>query len=281
MRQNRAGNSWFYKSLSAEAARITGKINSKQGAADAGTLMKAIVVLPTYNEKDNIESIVRELLKIDGLGIVIVDDDSPDGTGQIADRLAREHVDRVRVIHRKERGRGTAGIAGFKYALAQQVEYILEMDADFSHDPADIPRLMETAERYDVVIGSRYIAGGKDADRGLVRQLISRIASLYTRLVLGWDIRDWTGGFKCYRKQALASLNFDCFYSQGYSIGMEILCRLRKNGHSFVEIPIVFRNRKEGRSKFSFHHVIEYFINSLRLRGERFCFWKREVRVNS
>lgn len=233
--------------------------------------MKAMVMLPTYNESDNLESLVGEILKLDGVQVVIVDDDSPDGTGEMADKLAAENPGRIHVIHRNQRGRGTAGIAGFRYALTQEVDYVIEMDADFSHHPSDIPRFLQMAAWYDVVIGSRWVPGGRD-ERPFMRSLISRLASAYTRLLLGPAIKEWHGGYKCYRRQALASLDFARFRSQGYAIGMETLYRLRKRGYSFVEIPITFKDRRKGRSKFSWREIAGYLAISLRLKleGSRF-----------
>ena len=225
-----------------------------------------MVMLPTYNEKENIESIVSDILKLDNVSIVVVDDDSPDGTGKIAEELAQQGPNRIHVIHRKERGRATAGFTGFQYALGQDVDCIIEMDADFSHNPAYIAQLLEKATDFDVVIGSRYAPGGKDSDRSPLRTLISKIASTYTRLFLGWSIKDWSGGYKCYRKEALGSLDFGSFYSKGYAVGMETLYRLKRNGYSMIEIPIVFEDRKLGNSKFSWHHIAEYFLTSAKLR---------------
>ena len=225
-----------------------------------------MVVLPTYNEKDNIRNIVQAILRNNHVSVVVIDDESPDGTGAIADELAKENSDIVHVIHRKERGRASAGFIGFKYALTHDVDYVIEMDADFSHDPADIPRLLSMAQEYDVVIGSRYAPGGKDGDRTFIREVISKVASLYTRLLLGWPIKDWSGGYKCYSKQALASLDFSKFHSKGYAVGMETLYRLSKNGYSIIEIPITFQDRRLGQSKFSWHHIVEYFQTSAKLR---------------
>ncbi|MDY6833271.1 MAG: polyprenol monophosphomannose synthase [Chloroflexota bacterium] len=228
--------------------------------------IRTIVILPTYNEKENIESITNKILKFDEISVVVVDDESPDGTGAIADELAAVNSDRIHFIHRKERGRASAGFVGFAYALAHDADYVIEMDADFSHNPADIPRLLNMAREYDVVIGSRYAPGGKDAERTLVREVISKIASLYTRLLLGRPIQDWSGGYKCYSKQALASLGFSKFHSGGYAVGMETLYRLSNNGYSIVEIPITFQDKRLGRSKFSWHHIVEYFHTSVKLR---------------
>lgn len=227
--------------------------------------MKAIVMLPTYNEKDNIEVMVGQILEIGDMNIVIVDDESPDGTGEIADKLATQNPKRIHVIHRQERGRGTAGIAGFKYALTQDVDCIIEMDADLSHDPKYIHQFLEKIRECDVVIGSRLIKGGSAA-RTPTRKIISNTANLFTRLVLGWHIRDWVGGYKCYRKKALGSLDFEKFYSTGYSIGMETLYRLKKEGFTFIEIPIEFTDKRTGASKFSSKEIFRYMIVVMKLR---------------
>ena len=247
--------------------------------------MKLLVMLPTYNEKDNLERMVNAILHlrerpamvrlgVTAVRVVVVDDDSPDGTGELADELSRRDPGNVYVIHRKERGRGTAGIAGFRYALTQDVDYIIEMDADFSHNPADIPRFLAEARSCDVVIGSRYISGGQSGKRSVFRHLISRGASLYARLVLGTNIGEWHGGYKCYSRSALASLDFDGFLSKGYSIGMETLYRLLKLGYSYREMPITFQERVRGESKFSFKEVLDYARVALQLR----CSGKREQR---
>ncbi len=227
--------------------------------------MKAMVMLPTYNEKVNIERMIAAILGHDGVSVVVVDDSSPDGTGEIADRLAAESPGRIHVIHRKERGRGTAGIAGFKYAREQDVDCVIEMDADFSHNPADIPRFLEKIDQYDVVIGSRLVAGSK-ALRNPLRRLISNGANLYARVFMGWHIRDWCGGYKCYRRAALKGLDFERFRSRGYSIGMETLYRLTRNGCTFVEIPIEFTDQRQGQSKFGFREITGYAANVLRVR---------------
>lgn len=226
--------------------------------------MKAIVMLPTYNERDNIESLVNQILKKDNVSLAIVDDNSPDGTGEIADRLAIQNPKRIHVIHRKERGRGTAGIAGFRYALEQDVDCIIEMDADFSHQPEYIPQFLEKVRDYDIVIGSRFVKGGRSV-RNPLRGLISNGANLYTRLLLGWHIRDWCGGYKCYTKAALGSLDFNDIYSKGYSIGMETLYRLINKGFSYVEIPIEFTDKRKG-SKFSAKEITSYMLTAARLK---------------
>jgi dolichol-phosphate mannosyltransferase len=227
--------------------------------------MKAMVMLPTYNEKDNIENMLGQIMKHDGVSIVVVDDSSPDGTGEIADRLAAQNKGRIHVIHRKERGRGTAGIAGLQYARNQEVDCVIEMDADFSHDPRDIPRFLGKIGDFDVVIGSRLVKGSK-ALRNPVRRVISNGANLYASLFMGWHIRDWCGGYKCYRRAALKTLDFEKFRSKGYSIGMETLYRLTKNGCTFVEIPIEFTDQRQGKSKFGFREIAGYAANVLWLR---------------
>jgi len=234
--------------------------------------MKAIVMLPTYNEKENIEGIVEEILKHDNVRIVIVDDGSPDGTGQIADKLAEKYVGRIHVIHRKERGRGTAGITGFKYAITQDVDCIFEMDVDFSHCPGDIPRFLEWIKKYDVVIGSRYVKGGKSVNCRLRNIILSYVSNMYNRVILGLKIKDSSGGYKCYRKEVLESINLDDYISKGYSVGPETLFKIKQKGFTIKEIPIVFRNREKGESKANFKVILEYPIVVLKLRlKSMFC----------
>jgi len=242
--------------------------------------MKALVFLPTYNEKENIERMVEAILELehhselDRIGItevhvLIVDDNSPDGTGEFADRLMGKHSDKVHVIHRTTRGRGTASITAFKYALKQDVDYIIEMDADFSHDPQDIPRLLEGIKNYDVVIGSRFIQDSKIGPRSPWRRLTSWVAEFYTRLILGIDIKDWSSGYKCYRRQALAGLDYTSLFSNGYSIGMETLYKLIKSGYSYKEIPITFMDRAAGVSKFTSKESLNYIRVAWRVRRSR------------
>jgi dolichol-phosphate mannosyltransferase len=227
--------------------------------------MKAMVMLPTYNERENVENIVGEILRHRDVSIVVVDDRSPDGTGEIADRLASENPGRIHVMHRKERGRGTAGIAGLRYAREQDVDCVFEMDADLSHDPRQIPEFLERIRDCDVVIGSRFAKGSK-AERKPLRKLITDVARVYTQVLLGRGIKDWSGGYKCYRREALKSLDFDRFRSQGYSIGMETLYRLTRKGFRCIEIPIEFTDQRRGKSKFSVGEIMGYMVNVLRLR---------------
>jgi dolichol-phosphate mannosyltransferase len=211
------------------------------------------VILPTYNEAENLEPLVeavRERLP-ESRRVMIVDDNSPDGTGGIADRLAAEHDD-VTVLHRALKGGlGPAYIAGFREALAGGAELVIEMDADFSHDPAYLPQLLRAAEDADLVIGSRYVPGGGVTDWGPVRRLISRGGSAYARTALGIDIRDLTGGFKCIRRQVLEAIDLDSIDSLGYAFQVEVTYRAIQAGFRVVEIPIVFRDRREGNSKMT------------------------------
>jgi len=209
-------------------------------------------MIPTYNEIENLRRLVEQVVaQPGGFGAVIVDDNSPDGTGKLADELALEHPGRVVVVHRTERGRGTAGIAGFRRALELGVPYLLEMDADFSHDPNDLPRLLQACQAgADVAAGSRYVPGGKQLNRTLYRQFMSVLSNLIYRLILGTRVHDISGGFKCYRREAMTALDWDHFFSYGYSIGMETVFRQERMGFRIQELPITFADRQFGRSKF-------------------------------
>jgi len=205
-----------------------------------------------------------------GFGAVIVDDNSPDGTGDLADQLAAEHQGRVFPVHRlHERGRGTAGIAGFRRGLELGAPYLLEMDADFSHDPADLPRLLHACQNgADVAAGSRYVPDGKQTGRSVYRELVSRASNLVYRLILGTKVRDISGGFKCYRRHAMAALDWDRFYSYGYSIGMETVFRQERMGLRIVEVPITFADRRLGQSKFRMKEGLLCLQVSLKLVKE-------------
>src|SRR4051794_33377003 len=235
----------------------------------------AWLVLPTYNEAENVERIVRAALPAlasatDDHHILVVDDGSPDGTGEIADRLAAE-VPGVEVLHRPGKlGLGRAYLAGFERALASGAELVLEMDADFSHDPADLLRLIDAAEAgADLVLGSRYVAGGNVTDWGLLRRLVSRGGSWYARVVLGLQVRDLTGGFKCFRRSVLEALNLDAVHADGYGFQIELTYRAVKAGFRVVEIPIVFRDRRVGESKMDARIALEavWKVPALRRRN--------------
>jgi dolichol-phosphate mannosyltransferase len=219
----------------------------------------AWLVLPTYNEADNIEAFVEAVLpKLPSSArILIVDDNSPDGTGQIGDDLAAGH-EVVTVLHRQRKeGLGPAYIAGFKHALERDAGMVLEMDSDFSHDPAYLPRLLEAGERADLAIGSRYVPGGGVGDWSVLRRAISRGGSAYARLVLGVGVRDLTGGFKCFQRRVLEAIDLDSIHARGYAFQIEMTYRAIQRGFEVVEVPIVFRDRRAGSSKMDRSIVAE------------------------
>ncbi|MCI0669592.1 MAG: polyprenol monophosphomannose synthase, partial [Myxococcaceae bacterium] len=213
----------------------------------------ALVCVPTYNERDNLEPIVRAILAVDPrVDVLVVDDNSPDGTGKLADSLAAAEP-RVRVLHRERKeGLGRAYLAAFRWALSQGYAYVLEMDADFSHDPRHLPTLLDTAEEgADLVLGSRYVQGGGTVNWGLLRRFISRGGSLYARTVLGVGVRDLTGGFKCFRRQVLESIDLGAVRSAGYAFQIELTYRTLRSGFTVAEVPIRFEDRRVGQSKMS------------------------------
>ncbi len=216
--------------------------------------MRVVAVIPTYNEKENAVAMAEAALAnlpADG-GVLFVDDNSPDGTGAILDGIAAKEP-RVSVLHReKKEGLGRAYVAGFAKALEMGAERIVEMDCDFSHDPADIKRMLEAVENADVVVGSRYVKGGKCVGWPFKRWLISRCGGIFIRMMLGVPVKDPTGGFKCFRRSALEALgDFSCIRSFGYSFQMEMNFRMSKMGLKVVEIPITFAERRAGKSKIS------------------------------
>jgi dolichol-phosphate mannosyltransferase len=220
--------------------------------------VRTTVCLPTYNERDNLEAMVRALGEVlpNDARVLVIDDASPDGTGEVADRLAFE-LPWVSVLHRsRKEGLGPAYLAGFRQALADGAELVLEMDCDFSHDPADVPRLIAAAADADLVLGSRYVGGGRIDNWGTLRRLISWAASLYTRLLL-MPIRDPTGGFKCYRREVLETIDVDAIRSRGYAFQIETTYRALRAGFRVVEVPITFVDRQVGGSKMSRGIVLE------------------------
>ena len=230
-----------------------------------------VVCLPTYNERENLEAMVSalgEVLPAEGR-ILVIDDNSPDGTGEIADRLAAERDD-VDVLHRpRKEGLGPAYLAGFARALELGADLVVEMDCDFSHDPADVPRLLTAAESADLVLGSRYVLGGGTRNWGLVRRAISRWGSLYAQLILGLGVRDLTGGFKCYRRTVLETIDLQAIRSKGYAFQIETTYRTLRAGFRVVEVPITFVDREVGGSKMSKAIVVEavWKVPLLRLRA--------------
>lgn len=210
---------------------------------------RSVVVLPTYNEKENIEAITRDILAYLKCDVLVVDDGSPDGTGAIADRIAASDS-RVHVLHRQgKQGLGTAYIAGFRWAHERGYSHVFEMDADFSHPPWDLPRLMAAAEGADLVIGSRYVKGGSTIGWDFKRRLLSRSANLYARTILGTGVKDMTGGFRCFRTEKLMQLDLAAVAAQGYAFQIEMTYRMKRNGARIVEVPIHFIDRRLGASK--------------------------------
>ena len=231
-------------------------------------MTKIIVVIPTYNEKNNILRLLNQIfaLKVDGLNILIVDDNSPDGTGRLVEELKRNNI-YLDILHRESKqGLGKAYVAGFKEALSKGADYIFEMDADFSHDPKYIPEFLKTIKNYDLVLGSRYIKGGGVSNWNLTRRLISRFGNIYARLILGLPFHDLTGGFKCYRRQVLEKINLDDLSSVGYNFQIESTYKVYQAGFRIAEIPIIFTERAEGVSKFNFKIMLESFWKVLQLK---------------
>lgn len=231
----------------------------------------AWLVLPTYDEAENLEPFLAAVLpKLPAdARVLVVDDNSPDGTGEIADRLAAGD-ERIEVLHRTAKeGLGPAYIAGFRKALAEGAGLVLEMDADFSHDPAYLPRLLEAAKRADLVIGSRYVEGGGVSNWGAVRRGISRGGSTYARFVLGVRVRDLTGGFKCFRREVLEAIDLDSVDARGYAFQIEMTYRALQAGFRVAEVPIVFRDRQAGSSKMDGSIVLEAIWRVPRLRFGR------------
>ncbi|KKW41983.1 MAG: Glycosyl transferase, family 2 [Candidatus Magasanikbacteria bacterium GW2011_GWA2_56_11] len=232
--------------------------------------MKPIIVIPTYNERDNIATLVSQIfaLRIPELEIVVVDDNSPDKTAEVVEGMRADYP--VHLVKRlRKLGLGSAYIAGFKKALALGADYIFEMDADFSHDPADLPRLLSAAADHDLAIGSRKILGGKIVGWSLWRRLSSAGAMFFSRLLLGLRVRDVTAGFRCFRSQALKSIALDTVKSNGYAFQEELLYRAEQAGFSIIEVPVVFNDRRRGRSKLSKKDIWEFFTVMYKLKFSR------------
>ncbi|WP_411277515.1 polyprenol monophosphomannose synthase [Gaiella sp.] len=237
--------------------------------------MRAMVCLPTYNERDNLDPMIRALgeqLDTDRDRVLVIDDNSPDGTGKLADDLAAE-LPWVEVLHRQQKeGLGPAYIAGFRHALARGAELVVEIDCDFSHNPADVPRLIASCEAgTDVTLGSRWVQGGGTVNWGAGRKLISRGGSLYARIILGVGIRDLTGGFKCFRRGVLEAIELEAIAAKGYGFQIETTYRMLRKGFSVVEIPITFVDRRVGESKMGGSIVVEAMLQVplLRYRAAR------------
>ena len=240
--------------------------------ADAEVVLQVAVIVPTYNERENIEMLVTQLLALPlDARVLVVDDNSPDGTGAISDRLSADNDGRVIVVHRAGKlGLGTAYIAGFKRALAEAADLVCTMDADFSHNPRYVPAMVEKAcQCYALVIGSRYVRGGGTSGCSFERRLLSWGANAFARTVLGLRAHDTTAGFRCYRRDVLASMDLDDIKASGYSFLIEMLYRVQRRGWRVGEVPIIFENRRLGASKISKGEVTKAMSTVLRLGRAR------------
>jgi dolichol-phosphate mannosyltransferase len=221
---------------------------------------QTLIIVPTYNERENLPRMAQKILSLPvAVDLLVVDDNSPDGTGKIADELAAQHP-QINVLHRSEKnGLGRAYIAGFKWALDKNYEFIFEMDCDFSHDPEAIPNFLKVAQNFDLVLGSRYSGGVRVLNWPLKRLMLSRSAGVYVWLITGMPFTDPTGGYKCFRRRALQAIQLDAIQSNGYSFQIELTHRLWRDGFKVVEVPIIFTERVEGTSKLSGGIVTEAF----------------------
>lgn len=228
--------------------------------------MKTFAVVPTYNEANNIEKLIREILNLNlGIEIAVIDDDSPDGTWKIVEELSQKFKG-IHCIRRcNQKGRGSAGIAGFKFALAEGADYIIEMDADFSHQPCYIPEMLEKIKNYDIVIGSRFVKNGADK-RGLSRHIITVFANFYIRQILKIRIKDCTSGYRCFRRSVLENINLDNTISLGPAIVQEVIYKSHLMGYSITEIPIIFVDRIRGKSTFNWKIMLQGFLMVLIIR---------------
>lgn len=229
--------------------------------------MKTLIIIPTYNEYENLQPLLRSIFSYaPHTEILIVDDNSPDGTGELADQL-HEQDSRIQVIHRAGKlGLGTAYVAGFKYAISNGYDAAFEMDADFSHDPQYLPNFLQAIEDADLVIGSRYIPGGATPNWSLTRRMISGCGNVFARFMLGIPVHDCTAGYRCYRREVLESIDLDSIQSQGYAFQVELAYRVMRQGFVITETPIVFMDRRIGKSKMSRKIVAEAFLYVLRTR---------------
>ncbi len=229
--------------------------------------MRSLIAIPTYNERENIGALIEQVLaNAPTTDLLIIDDNSPDGTGQLVDELAKNDP-RIHVMHRAGKlGLGTAYVAGFRYAIANDYDLVFEMDADFSHDPRYLPHFFEAAQDADLVIGSRYIAGGGTPNWKPIRRFISGGGNRFARMMLGIPIHDCTGGYRCFRVSALRTLNLDAISAQGYAFQVELAYNMWKSGYRWRETPIIFEDRRVGKSKMSRKIFIEAFTWVVRAR---------------
>jgi dolichol-phosphate mannosyltransferase len=235
------------------------------------TPRRALVCLPTYDERENVEPITRAILEATPeVDVLVIDDNSPDGTGEIADAIAAREP-RVNVLHRPgKEGLGKAYLAGFAWALGRGYALVLEMDADFSHSPRYLPEMLATAQRADLVLGSRNVKGGGTVNWGIGRKLLSRGGSFYARTILGLAVRDLTGGFKCFHREVLEAIDLETVQCSGYAFQIELTYRAIKKGFRVAELPIVFEDRRVGRSKMSRRIVLEAIAKVWSIRRSRF-----------
>lgn len=230
--------------------------------------MKTVIVIPTYNERENIPALLDKIdsLALENLEIVVVDDNSPDGTWQVVEERGRRSA-YIHLLRRmEERGRGLAGIAGFKCALDIGASVVIEMDGDLSHDPSYIPDFLSGIERFDVILGSRFIKGGGCKGRGFLREFVTKIAALYIRVMLGFSVKDPTSGFRCFRREVLEGINLSTLTARGPFIVTEVLFRCHRKGFRIGEIPIIFEERTRGRSKLGFRVLLGNIVRVFRLK---------------
>ena len=229
--------------------------------------MRSLIAIPTYNERENIGELIQQIFaQVPTTDLLIIDDNSPDGTGQLVDELAARDP-RIHVLHRAGKlGLGTAYVASFKYAIEHDYDFVFEMDADFSHDPRYLPKFFAAAQDSDLVIGSRYIAGGGTPNWKPIRRFISGGGNMFARTMLGIPIHDCTGGYRCYRVTALSTLNLDAISAQGYAFQVEMAYNFWKSGYRWREVPIIFEDRRVGKSKMSRKIFIEAFVWVVRTR---------------
>lgn len=229
--------------------------------------MKKLVIVPTYNEVENVKVLIPELMKLESqFDVLFVDDSSPDGTGNYISEISKQNS-RVYLLSRtKKEGLGKAYIAGFNWGLDKGYDTLTEMDADFSHRPVDLDSILKIIDQHDVVIGSRYVPGGRTVNWGIIRKLISRGGSLYSKIILGYPTNDWTGGFNTWKRQVLKDIDLSTIQSNGYSFQIELKYKAQKKGYKIKEYPIVFEDRRVGQSKMSPKIVLEAFYKVWMIR---------------
>ncbi|HLI52552.1 MAG TPA: polyprenol monophosphomannose synthase [Thermomicrobiaceae bacterium] len=228
---------------------------------------KTLVILPTYNERANVATLLPAILRHPDVDVLVVDDNSPDGTSELVLAFGENHPSRIFLLNRPSKlGLGTAYVAGFRWALRHDYDLVCEMDADFSHDPASLPALIAAAQEADLALGSRYVAGGGTTNWSLLREMISRSGSLYARAILNLPYHDLTGGFKCFRRTVLESLDLGSLHSTGYAFQIELTYRVHQAGYTVREVPITFDERRNGKSKMSSRIVLEALVRVAQLR---------------